>query len=340
MKCMSKVYISKISFRRTQWSPGPGLRGGCDEPTEENSEPKAKRKKELSGNDIIEKLKENEYDIGKAVNDMLEELCPFDINDEEALKIEGRVERLQKTSNLLQKKLWRLRKKIKEKKFRHEPELLDKKFISSSQYSIFDSQEVDVDGNEENEDEEVDSADEEWVEGAEVDGERPRKYRKKPLDRDLSKFSRRRRVAGKRELLKEWAEEEGVTLTKLLGYFLHLENYPENRDLAAAGWLIFQGGKPRGKPDMSLEEAIWLREKSGMSEAVMQELRLRLLDRYKRHITFNEIGIFLMPLISLKDLDPDRQYGEGRKQEAQARIRRVPSWSAGTHDTVHLAHTE
>ena len=43
---------------------------------------------------------------------------------------------------------------------------------------------------------------------------------------------------------------------------------------------------------MSLEEAIWLREKSGMREAVMQELRLKLLDRYNRHITFNEIGIF------------------------------------------------
>ena len=87
-------------------------------------------------------------------------------------------------------------------------------------------------------------------------------------------------MADKRETFRLWAEEEGVSVTKLLGYLLHLENWPGNRDEAGLGWKLFQGGELSGKPEMTLEEVIWIREKSGMSEAVMQELRLKLLDRY------------------------------------------------------------
>ena len=152
--------------------------------------PKPKRKKELTGNEIIGKLKANDNDVSKAVQEVIEELCPFDITDEEALKIEGRVERLQKTNRLLEMKLWKVKQQIKERKFRHKPEVLDEKFVSSSQYSIFDSQEEEIDQGEE-------SGDEEWMEGEEVDGKRPKRYRKKPLDGDMSRFARRRRVSGK-----------------------------------------------------------------------------------------------------------------------------------------------
>lgn len=96
--------------------------------------PKAKRKKEMTRKEVMEKLKQNENDISKAVQGLLEELCPFDVNDEEALKIEGRLERLQKASHIFECKLWRLKKQIKERKFRHNPELLDEKIISSSQF--------------------------------------------------------------------------------------------------------------------------------------------------------------------------------------------------------------
>ena len=120
------------------------FRGMGDNP-EENGSPKAKRKKELTRNEILLKLKANEEDVSKAVEELMEELCPFDINDEEALKIEGRVERFQKTSRLLEIKLWKLKKVIKERKFRHKPELLEEKFVSSIQYSILNSQEVEVD---------------------------------------------------------------------------------------------------------------------------------------------------------------------------------------------------
>ena len=208
---------------------------------------------------------------------MIEELCPFDINDEDALKIEDRLERVDRVTLRLQMRVRNLIKQVKARKFRHNPDLLDEKMISSSQYSIFDSQETDFEVEED--------GDQEWKEGQKEtdtnkEKRRPEKYKKKPLDQDLSQFARRRRVAEKRETLGQWAEEEGVTVTKLLGYFLHLENYMENRNIAAAGWKLFQGEELEGKPKMSLEEVIWMREKSGMSEAVMQEVRLRFLNRY------------------------------------------------------------
>ena len=240
---------------------------------EENGSPKAKRKKELTGNEILAKLKKNENDVSKAVREMIEELCPFDINDEEALNIEDRLERCEKVANLLGKRVRKLQQQMKERKFKHKPELLDEKLVSSSQYSLLDSQEgvgSEVENGGDNEDKEKEAS---------MDN-RPEKYRKKPLDQDMSLFTRRRRVADKRETFRLWAEEEGVSVTKLLGYLLHLENWPGNRDEAGLGWKLFQGGELSGKPEMTLEEVIWIREKSGMSEAVMQELRLKLLDRY------------------------------------------------------------
>ena len=242
----------------------------------DNGSPKAKRKKELTGNEILAKLKKNENDVSKAVREMIEELCPFDINDEEALGIEDRLGRCEKVANLLKKRVRKLQQQMKERKFKHKPELLDEKLVSSSQYSLLDSQEggeSEVENGDDNEDKEKEAS----------KGSRPEKYRKKPLDQDMSMFTRRRRVADKRETFLLWAEEEGVSVTKLLGYLLHLENWPENRDEAGLGWKLFQGAELSGKPEMTLEEVIWIREKSGMSEAVMQELRLKLLDRYCFH---------------------------------------------------------
>ena len=100
----------------------------------------APRKKQMTGNEILSKLKYNENSVKKAVEEILEELCPFDVNDEEALKIEDRVSRLDRVNSLLQKKVYKLRQQIKERKFRHNPELLEEMMISSSQYSIFDPQ--------------------------------------------------------------------------------------------------------------------------------------------------------------------------------------------------------
>ena len=82
-----------------------------------------------------------------------------------------------------------------------------------------------------------------------------------------------------RETLQNWATEQGVTVTELLGYFLHLENYLDNRPLAALGWQIFTGEKLSQKPEITVSEAIWLIEKANLSQSTYLEIRLRLLDR-------------------------------------------------------------
>ena len=94
--------------------------------------------------------------------------------------------------------------------------------------------------------------------------------------------SRRRRVAEKREVVLTWAEEEGVSASTLLGYLLYLENSHGTGDqtLSDIGWKIFKGECGRGIPSASLEEAIWLIERSGMSQAVYLEARLRFKDRF------------------------------------------------------------
>ena len=239
----------------------------------EEEEPSAKRKKQLTGKEIIDRLESHENDVKRAVAKILEELCPFDINDEDALKIEDRVERLQRVSKSFEAKVYKLRKEVKQKKYRHNQDALEDTMISCSQYSVFDSQEV-SEAVQEIEDEAMEGGDDATVVG------RPEVYEKKPLDMDLSSKTRRRRVAAKRELFSSWAEEEKVTVTQLLGYLLYVENWMKDKSVATVGWKIFKKDELDGKARMTLEEAIWLREKSGMSEKVLQEVRLRLLDRY------------------------------------------------------------
>ena len=235
---------------------------------EEEEQPIAKRKKCMTGKEVIERLESNENDVKRAVGEIVEELCPFDVGDEVALNIEDRVERLERVTKLLENKVYKLKKAVKQRKYRHNPEGLEEPMISCSQYSIFDSQEVSEAVQE--------IEDEVMVMG---DSGRPEKYDKKPLDSDLSGKTRRRRAAAKREILSEWAEEEKVTVSKLLGYLLYVENWMVDKNVAAMGWKLFHGEVAEGKPKLSVEEAIWLREKSGMSEHVLQEVRLRLLDR-------------------------------------------------------------
>ena len=96
----------------------------------------------------------------------------------------------------------------------------------------------------------------------------------------MAQRSRRRRVEDKRELLVKWAEEEGVSVTALLGYLIYLDNWNGGqRSLASLGWKMFQEEAVMGMPVASLEEATWLMERSGMSQAVYLEIRLRYRDR-------------------------------------------------------------
>ena len=85
----------------------------------EEDAPGAKRKKAVTGHEVLAMLKDHENDVAKVANEMLEELCPFDLNDQDALLIEDRIERVAKVSKLLQMRVRRLAKNVKESKSRH-----------------------------------------------------------------------------------------------------------------------------------------------------------------------------------------------------------------------------
>lgn len=70
-----------------------------------------------------------------------------------------------------------------------------------------------------------------------------RVHRKQPLDSALAQRSRRRRVEEKRILFSQWAEEEGVTVSALLGFLLYLENWNQEKSRLEN---FHEGGGDRG----------------------------------------------------------------------------------------------
>ena len=195
-------------------------------------------------------------------------MCHFDVTNEKAMMVEDRVERLQKQTNNIGRKLRKIQADFKARKFRHKPAMLEEKGISSSQSSLFQS-----DDSEPLQDEQQD-----------MQGQlcRPLTYNKKPLSHEMTKLSRRRQVSGIRDVLKLAALEEGVTVSQLLGYLLHLDNYHlGDNKIATTGWKIFCGETVDEKPEVSINEAIWMIETGGISQKVWQEFRLKLLDRIK-----------------------------------------------------------
>ena len=51
----------------------------------------------------------------------------------------------------------------------------------------------------------------------------PTAYKKRPLNSQMNQKSRSRRVVEKREVISQWDENEGVSVSKLLGHLLYLE---------------------------------------------------------------------------------------------------------------------
>ena len=193
--------------------------------------------------DILDLLSQHDNKVKEVANECAIELCDFDISDEDAMLVEDRMTRLSETIDKLSKKIYRIQNEFKNKK-KMNSEMRKMKMeeigISSSQYSIFDSQTLsDLD---------IDS-------GKLKD--RPDQYKKKPLNEDMTQRSRRRRVAEKRETLKKWSEEEGTTITELLGYLIYLDNYHSGeKSLASLGYRIFKGEKVFEKPEISVNKAI------------------------------------------------------------------------------------
>ena len=49
----------------------------------EEDAPGAKQKKAVTGHEVLAMLKDHKNDVAKVANEMLEELCPFDLNDQD-----------------------------------------------------------------------------------------------------------------------------------------------------------------------------------------------------------------------------------------------------------------
>ena len=62
------------------------------------ADPEAKRKKSYTKSELLQKLEKNEFDVKKAVDDVMEEVIPFNINDENITLFEDRIERLERVS--------------------------------------------------------------------------------------------------------------------------------------------------------------------------------------------------------------------------------------------------
>ena len=98
------------------------------------------RKKRFTKSEVMLKLKQNDDNVAKAVEEIVTDLSPFDVEDESVILLEDRVQRLSKVSMSLTKKLYRLKKEVKDRKYRKKPELLEETEISCSQYSVLQSE--------------------------------------------------------------------------------------------------------------------------------------------------------------------------------------------------------
>ena len=211
------------------------------------------------------------------MKEICEELSPFDVNDEEAVLVEGRLEKLEQASKAFASKIYRLRKEFKNDKYRRAPEKLEEKYISCSQNSVLQSDDS----------QSLCSGSQDCQMDVALDGDhgvpknnsRPSSYTKKPLNHQMAQNTRRNRVSEKRKEFEFWAAEEGLTITELLGYFLQLDNYNRDRSLAAFGWSLFTGGNCFEKTEVSLDEAVWMIERAKLSQSIYLEIRLRFLDR-------------------------------------------------------------
>lgn len=218
----------------------------------------------------MERLKQHDSKVSEVAKECALELIDFDVEDEEAMEVLDRANRLSETVKKLAARVYKIQSEFKGR-YKLDSKMRSSKMeevgISASQYSIFDSDPMS----------DMESA---LSDVESKPSERPDHYKKNPLHGEMAPRSRRRRVAEKREMLKKWAEQEGTTVTELLGYFLHLDNYHSGeKSLAALGYKIFTGEKVFDKPEVSLDEAIWMIELGRISQAAWLEFRLRLWDR-------------------------------------------------------------
>ena len=99
-----------------------------------------KRKKTFTKKETLEKLKECENRVKKAVEVILSELSPFDVTDENITCYEERLDRLEKVSSSLTRRIYRLKEDVKAKRFRRNQDLLEEDMISCSHFRVLQSE--------------------------------------------------------------------------------------------------------------------------------------------------------------------------------------------------------
>ena len=79
-------------------------------------------------------MKEYENNVSQAVDEMVSDLSPFDVTYESVTCFDDRIDRLEKVSASLGKKIYKLKEEVKARKFRWNPELLEEDMITCSQF--------------------------------------------------------------------------------------------------------------------------------------------------------------------------------------------------------------
>ena len=164
----------------------------------------------------VQKQKEKKHSISEVCRDITQSLCPFDVNaDDKTGEIAEKLEKLDKVTKLLTATVSRLSKDFKARKLKNHQELLEEVVVSCSQHSILQPQ---------NENGRQDADDEDYEE-EESQLDRPKDYRKRPPNSEMTQRTRRR-IKEKKTIVEEWAQEEGVTPSQLLGIQIinHLNN--------------------------------------------------------------------------------------------------------------------
>ena len=107
--------------------------------------PEAKRRKAFTKRETLQKLEELGNNVSLAVSEMVSDLSPFDVNDENVGAFEERIDKLDKVASSLTRKIYRLKEEVKAKKYRRKDHLLDENLFSCSQHSVLQSSQEESD---------------------------------------------------------------------------------------------------------------------------------------------------------------------------------------------------
>jgi hypothetical protein len=184
-----------------------------------------------------------------AAEKICDEMIPADLDKESSSVIERYIATSDKVRAILVKLNNEARK---HKKYRHKPELLEEKGLSSSQYSLFASQ-----GSQLSSDMSDEDMEEDWKENLLLIDQEPRPYRKQPLSfKFLSRQAIKNRVKDIKIKFGEWCKEQDCSVSQLAGLLIHLDNYESKRDIAKVGWDLFlESEATNGSHEVSAVEA-------------------------------------------------------------------------------------